>query len=152
MGSPWEPVSAGRRGAFFMTLKLLPFSVLPCLRAHGTAWSSTVLSAALSGSMPAACVRCSLWSPEKARVLMTMRFPQVLTLLVGRLHLAPSRPCGPSRGATRGTGHPRNSSVVLMQNQPSKKTHLVFSTPSLSWICLEIRCVELWHVTLVLKC
>ena len=134
-----------------MTLKLLPSSVLPRLRAHGTAWSSTVPSATLSGSMPAACLRCSLWTPEKARVRMTMRFPQVLTLLIGRLHLAPSRLRGPSRGATRGAGHPRNSSVVLMQNQPNEETLLVFSTSSLSWIFLEIRCVELWHLALVLK-
>lgn len=88
-------------GAFFMTLKLPPFSVFPRLRAHGTAWSRTVPSAALSRSTPAACLRRSLWTHEKARVRMTVHFPQVLTLLVGCLHLVPSRPRGPSRGTTR---------------------------------------------------
>lgn len=102
VGSPREPVSAAwGGGAFFMTLKLPPFSVFPRLRAHGTAWSRTVPSAALSRSTPAACLRRSLWTHEKARVRMTVHFPQVLTLLVGCLHLVPSRPRGPSRGTTR---------------------------------------------------
>lgn len=128
-GQPPRPVSAarGREHSLWPRLSFLRslvFHVSELTGQHGAARCLQPLSPGVACSLSAAlCL-----DPREGSCAMTVHFPQVVTLLVGCLHLAPSRPRENKQEVPRRNWPLQGSGVPSCDTNQTER-HFLFSPP-----------------------